>query len=332
MKHERFTRREFLKNSAVGVASLSAASMLLSCSDQEAAIKSAQVPKRILGKTGLEVPVLSFGGGSQFMKNEDGDWEKIMERALDLGINYFDTASSYSYRKSLHSEERFARILAPVRKKVIISTKFDARDVDGMMKEVETSLKHLDTDYIDILMIHSIEKSEDIDALDKGVYAKMRQLKEQGVARFIGFSSMNSAEKSKEFIEKLDPDACILAMNPTKYGDFAEVALPAARAKNTGVIAMKVMRNLVGVDGTTANELMHYAVTKPGVASAVIGHFGMNILEENATLVKDVVKNPSASKPSNPRSLESRLASHAGPQTLCWARASYHDSEMGWFV
>ncbi|MBD3374743.1 hypothetical protein GF406_06905 [candidate division KSB1 bacterium] len=331
MKHERFTRREFLKSSAVGVASLSAASILSSCSDQEST-QSVQIPKRVLGKTGLEIPVLSFGGGSQFMKNEDGDWEKMMERALELGINYFDTASSYAYRKSLHSEERFARILAPIRDKVIISTKFDARDVDGMMKEVETSLKQLETDYIDILMIHSIEKSEDIDALDKGVYAKMRQLKEQGVARFLGFSSMNSAEKSKEFIEKLDPDACILAMNPTKYGDFAEVALPAARAKNTGVIAMKVMRNLVGVDGTTARELMQYAITKPGVSSAVIGHFGMDILEENAVIVNDVINDPTVRKLSSPHSLETRLAKHAGPQTLCWARAGYQDNTQGWLV
>lgn len=105
--------------------------------------------------------------------------------------------------------------------------------------------------------------------------------------RFIGFSSMNSADRSKEIIERLHPDVALLAMNPTQYGRFAEIALPAARAKNVGVMAMKVVRNLVGVDGTTAEELMGYSLGQDGVSSAVVGH--------------------------------------AGPHTLPWARPDYRD-------
>ena len=80
-------------------------------------------------------------------------------------------------------------------------------------------------------------------------------MKEEGLTRFIGFSSMNSAEKSRDLIRRFDVDVCIIAMNPTQYGSFAQVALPAAREKNVGVFAMKVMRNIVGKEATEARFL-----------------------------------------------------------------------------
>jgi len=316
------TRRHFLKTTAAGAAAVSSLGMLNSCA---AETKSAGMPMRTLGKTGLQVSQLTFGGGSQFLKNDDGDWEPLLQRAVDMGINTFDNASSYQWRSPMSSEERFGEILAPVRDKVIISTKFDSRDPDEMMREVEQSLTRMKTDYIDILMIHSIEKNEDLDVLEAGVYAKMLQLKEEGVARFIGFSSMNSAEKSKAVIERFDIDACILAMNPTQYGHFAQVTLPEARAKNVGVFAMIVMLNIVGKEAT-ARELMQYALGQDGCASACIGHFGMEILEENANIVREL--NGVDMSRTEQQDLETRLAHLAGPHRLVWAQPGYFDGKM----
>jgi aryl-alcohol dehydrogenase-like predicted oxidoreductase len=321
-KHN-LTRRDFIKSSAIGIAAASTPVIFGSCEKTEVVNK---MPTRVLGKTGLTVSVLSFGGGSQFIKNADGLWEQMLEHAVNSGINYFDTATEYSYKGSkLHSEERFGEILSAYRDKVIISTKFNSRNVDGMMEEFEASLSRLKTDYVDVLMIHSIEKSEDIAGVESGIYKRMQQLKDSGAVRFIGFSSMNSSEKSKEMIEKLDPDVSILAMNPTQYGDFAKIALPSAREKNTGIIAMKLMRNLVGQNGATAKELITYALTQPGVASAVIGHVGMETLEENIQLVKEVVNNSNVMANFDRNELEQRLAPFAGPHTLCWARPDYYD-------
>jgi len=181
------------------------------------------------------------------------------------------------------------------------------------------------TDYVDILMLHSVEPSEDLSAFEKGAYREMVKLKEQGLARFLGFSSMNSAQKSKELIEKLDLDVVMLAMNPTKYGDFAKVTLPAARKKNMGILAMKVMRDIVGKEAS-AKELLHYAWTQEGVASALVGHYGMDVLEENVRLAREfgttgkvIVDN---------RTLERKLAHLAGPHTLCWVRPGYFDGMM----
>ena len=136
---------------------------------------------------------------------------------------------------------------------------------------------------------------------------------------------MNSSEKSKELIEKLDLDMCILAMNPTKYGDFAQVALPAANEKNVGVVAMKVMRDLVG-NGATPRELLTYALSQQGVASAVIGHVGIETLEENAKLAKEIAAADQTAFAS--KALENRLAHLAGPHALCWARPDYYDGMM----
>ena len=279
------TRRDFMKRTSAGVALASTAG-LAACTQQK--VESDILPTRVLGKTGANVCQLTFGGGSQFLKNKDGEWEPILQRALDMGVNVFDTASSYQWAASMSSEERFGLMLPAYRDKVMIMTKFDSRNPDEAMKEIEQSLTRMKTDYIDFLLLHSIEKSEDLDAFGDTIYPMLMKLKEEGVAKYIGFSSMNSAEKSKELIERYDIDACILAINATKYGSFAPVALPAAREKNVGVFAMKVMRDVVGTEATS-EELMDYALGQDGVASACIGHFRMETLEDNARVIKEFI-------------------------------------------
>jgi aryl-alcohol dehydrogenase-like predicted oxidoreductase len=315
------SRRDFLQHTAVGVttaATLGSSSLL--------AQTTSKVPKRILGKTGLEVSILAFGGGSQFLKNKDGLWQRMLERAIEAGVNYFDTSSNYQWTSAKSSEECFGEVLPAYRKSVIISTKMDNRDVSPALKEFEQSLRRMKTDYVDVLMFHSIEKSEDIAALEKGLYKEMVRLKASGAARFIGFSSMNSSEKSKELMERLDVDVAILAMNPTQYGDFAQVALPTARQKNVGVIAMKVMRDVVGA--AKPQELLHYVWTQPGVASAVVGHVGMETLEENLKLAIGFGAAGQARPGSTNCALEDRLAHLAGPHALCWARSDYRDGGL----
>ncbi len=317
---ENLTRRDFMKRSAAGMALASAAGLTACTKKAEAGL-----PKRPLGKTGLDVTTLTFGGGSQFLKNDDGAWEPILQRAVDMGITVFDTCTSYTFGASLSSEERFGIILSPIRDKVIISTKFESRNPDEAMREIEQSLARMKTDYIDILMMHSVEKSEDLDAFGQTIYPMMLKLKEEGVARHIGFSSMNSAEKSKELLERYDVDACILALNATKYGSFAPIALPVAAEKNVGVFAMKVMRDVVG-NGATPDELIHYVLGLDGVTSGCIGHFGMQTLEDNARIVREVAMSQKASV--DPKEIESRLAHLAGPHALCWARHDYYDGKI----
>ncbi|HUX94876.1 MAG TPA: aldo/keto reductase [Bacteroidales bacterium] len=325
-----YSRREFISTSAKGAAVISASSMLGAEAFGSFA-KDTAIPRRILGKTGLSVSILSFGGGSQFLKNEDGTWEQLLQKAIDSGINLFDTAPEYTIanyfkngevKKSLGSEERFGAVLAPYRKDIHLITKIDGRDATTVKKSVEDSLKNMKTDYLDALLIHAITDKDSVSDLEKGVYKEVMDLKRQGIARFIGFSSMDSAERSKDLLMNLDFDIAMLAINPTKYRSYASIALPVAREKNVGIIAIKVMRDIVGKDAKPG-ELFEYVWTEGNVTAAMVGHTGIKTLEENIKLAVRYGKKAEAS--IDRKEIENRLASYAGPHALSWARPGYRD-------
>lgn len=279
------------------------------------------LPRRPLGNTDMDVSMLSFGGGSQFMANEHGDWEPLLERALELGINYFDTSIDYE-----GSEARFSEILTPIRDQIYIASKFNGmkherRNADVMKQELETTLKRLKTDYLDVYMVHAVDENDTLSDISK-IYDEMKRLQDQRVIKQVGFSSMDSAAKSAELLKTFEFDVCMLAINPTKYGDYETVAVPEAIKKNTGVLAMKVMRNVVGKDGTTAEELLSWALDRDGVAGAVIAHLGRPTLEQNAEIV---MKYKPSVVPHGWSYLETRLHRYAGPHALCWAHPNYKD-------
>jgi aryl-alcohol dehydrogenase-like predicted oxidoreductase len=273
----------------------------------------------------MEVSVLSFGGGSVFQNLPDGEWEPLVQKALDLGINYFDAASGYNLNKTnSHSETRIGRILNGRRKTVHVCTKLDERDPEKAKKELEESLKRLQMDYVDVLMAHSILETEtNISALEKGIYAQLRKWKDQGVAKHVGFSSMmTNGPRIKQLIEVLDPEVVLIAISATKYGNVAEHAIPAAQARKTGFIAMKTLRNVVG-KGATAKELLRYSCNKAGVAALCVGHSKVDELEENA---KIICESSQQAKSCDGVELEQRLAHLATPEVLSWARPEYRDS------
>lgn len=324
-------RRKFISTTVKG-ATVLAGSGLVSSYSIFTGDDKAQVPKRLLGKTGMNVSILSFGGGSQFMKNENGEWEKHLETAINKGINLFDTAPNYRIlgaagKNTLKSEERYARILSPHRSQIYYMTKMEGgnygkRPADRVRPSVEGSLKSLNTDYLDILLIHSINDKDTVGDIENGVYKEMVKLKDEGIIKHIGFSSMDSAEKSRDLLENLDFDTAMLAMNPTKYRNFAEIALPVAKRKNVGLTTIKVLKGLVGNDAT-AEELLEYVWSENHVSSAMVGHYGLNVLKENIKLAINNGKKDQLTLDKD--DLENRLASYAGPHALVWARPGYED-------
>jgi uncharacterized protein len=327
------SRRKFIQNSATVAAVVSATGLVNSFSAFAAdRTTESGLLRRKLGKTGLEVSILAFGGGSQFLKNPDGEWEKVLEEAVLSGINLFDTAPSYTNSsfnqggsKSLDSEERYGRILPKYRNQIILSTKLESRDPEKAKADLEASLKRLNTDHVDIIYIHAIKQTDNTLEIEKGLYKTMVALKSSGMTRNIGFSSMDSSERSKELLEKLDFDVVLLAMNATNYGEFAKVALPVARLKNTGVLAMKVLRDIVGKTAST-KELLEYAWTHDGVSAALVGHYGIDLLKENIGHAKEFGK--TGTSRIDRKELETRMASFAGPHVLSWARAGYIDGAL----
>lgn len=317
------SRRNFIKASSVTVAAISAGGLLTHCATKNTSTGKNGMPMRVLGKTGEQISILGYGCGSQFMKMPDGEWEPHFEHAFNSGINYFDTASTYGENEKTSSEERVGKIIPGIRKDIFLLTKIHQRDPEKAKAEFERSLQRLNTDHVDVLLIHAITPEDELAAIESGVYKLLTELKAQKMVRYIGFSSMDSAERSKQLIENLDFDVTLLALNATQYGDFVQTALPAARDKNLGVISMKIMRNIVDKGIATPNELLSYNWDLPGVAVNLVSQTGMEPLSQNIEIAKQYGNTTKAS--IDRKELEYRLAHLGNPANLVWAREGYYD-------
>jgi aryl-alcohol dehydrogenase-like predicted oxidoreductase len=298
------------------------------------------MPKRKLGNTGLEVGVLSFGGGSSFTTVAEGKWQPLLQRAYDLGINYYDTATDYKGGGFVaNSQARYGQFFtADKRKNILIGTKLNL-GTDGTSytrnfsitkaateTQLDAALKELNTDYLDFLGIHELNDGDDIDKIGNGIWQYYKAFKTAGKVRFIGFSGMDSGKKAQEFLTKLDPDICIMALSVTGYKDFSSLALPVAVQKNVGVMAIKLTKGILDAKPAkaTAQECIAYGLTTcKGVSSVIIGHKnGLPDLETNATVATQIANSTSV---INTSELEKRMAPFANDKHLCWAHPDYRD-------
>ena len=188
--------------------------------------------------------MLALGLGSVFTKGHEGDPEAtaaILQRALDYGINYWDTANNYG-----PSQVMMGPMVEKNRDKIFLVTKSAERSYDGFKKELEISLKAMKTDHIDLFHIHSLdpERDTDLSVIEKGALRAAREAKEAGVIRHIGATGHSGAPILKQVVEEWDVDAVmtVLPVDRPDDGAYEEIFLPAAREKNIGVLAMKTNR------------------------------------------------------------------------------------------
>lgn len=288
-----WSRREFLQSTATAAVMLSAATNTFGAA-------ATPLPKRRLGKTGELVSCIGFGSGTRFCSIESEDAaQALLERAFALGVNYFDTAGSYTRRPIERlSEKRLGEFTKKRRKDIFLATKIDPRDRDGALRSVETSLKFLQSDYVDLIQIHSLSNLDDLDRIGRadGVLAAIQQLKEQKVARYIGITGHNDGAAMAEALRRHDFDTVLMSLNAAQSANpiaqrkmepipaFENAALPVALQKNNGILSMKVMGQgmLVGTGAGRASpaELLQFNLSQP-IASVVIGCEQLAPLEQN---------------------------------------------------
>jgi aryl-alcohol dehydrogenase-like predicted oxidoreductase len=272
------SRRRFLETSSRALGAAAALPAL------PALAGTAALPRRVLGRTGVPVSILAFGCGSRFLMYEDlDDSLTVLNRAIDSGINYLDTAVSYGDGKS---ETRVGMVMKTRRKEVFLATKMPnrARTRDTALREFEASLKRLQTDRVDLLHIHNVGDDADLAQIESedGVLKALYEMREQKAARFIGMTSHTDGAVMAKAIDRDDIDCVQLAMNPARAGRLEELALPAARRKNLGILLMKVtaQEKLLGAGGADTAALLRYAWSLP-VASVVCGMPKPGHLTEN---------------------------------------------------
>jgi predicted aldo/keto reductase-like oxidoreductase len=191
----------------------------------------------ILGKTGLEVSRVGIGG-IPILRIPFDEAVKVVEFALDLGVNFIDTANAYTSTKG-SSEERIGQAIAGRREQVVLATKSGARDKDTSLEQLSLSLKRLETDYIDIWQFHSVSNSEAYQAIlaNDGAMKTAKEALESGTIRHIGFSShvMDVA------IQSVKSGNFEVVQYPFNFvnNDAATELVPLTKKLDVGFIAMK---------------------------------------------------------------------------------------------
>jgi predicted aldo/keto reductase-like oxidoreductase len=280
-------RREFIKISAATTAALSLGTFPLYAKPKNG------IPYRILGKTGLDISILSLGGHTIGVEElSEKESVKIMRTAIDEGINFFDNAWDYHDGRS---EELMGKaLLDGYRQKVILMTKHHGRDPRVAQQHLEESLGRLKTDVIDVWQFHEIDEDWEIESIyTSGVLDYALKAKAEGKIKHIGFTGHYRPAMHLEMIYRgFDWETIQMPINilDKHFLSFSNNVLPAAVKKNIGVIAMKTLAGPPGVipkEGIAkAEDAIRFAMTLP-VSTICSGMDSIEILHKNIKTARE---------------------------------------------
>lgn len=265
----------------------------LSCLAKEsfAAPKEA-MPKRVLGRTGVEVPVLGLGFGPVGTGLSEKEAIALMEAAIELGVTYWDAAPTYG-----RAQEYIGKFLPKVRDKVFLVSKVATDDAKRALEIVEGSLKTMNTDRIDLVHIHNIGDFNPDRVLGKGgALEGLREAQKRGWVRFVGVSGHYRPSVMAKVLDsgEFDVVMCVLNFVDRFTYDFENKVLPVARKHKVGVVAMKVMgapqkgygSPNPGMLADYADLAIRYALDLPEVSCAVVGVFTVDELKHNVAVAR----------------------------------------------
>ncbi|MEH1865106.1 MAG: aldo/keto reductase [Nostoc sp.] len=287
------TRRNFLITS-IAVTGGIVATNVFEQNTTNTATPPATMPERVLGRTEVNLPIFGLGGGQMPLSGggEEGDATAIIQRALELGIRYFDTAAIYG-----PSEDYLGKVLPPHRSKIFLASKTDQRDWDGAWRELERSLKRLNTDYLDLWQLHHVSFSEELDTIfsPSGAIKALEEAIQQKLVRFVGITGHHDPQVIAEGLRRYPFHTTLIPVNAADQHHphpFIPVVLPVAQEKNVGVIAMKVPAygRLFKPGALTGMEqALGYTLSQPGVHCCVVAAKTTAQLENNVKIAQAFV-------------------------------------------
>ncbi len=263
------------------------------------------MPTRSLGKTGHKVGILSLGGQATIeIKGREEESEKIINRAIDLGVNYIDTAASYGGGVS---QLNIGRVMKSRRGEVWLSSKTHDRTYDGSMRLLEESLKNLQTDHLDTWQLHNVQTMDQVNQIfaPNGAIKALEKAKSEGMVRNLGITGHFEPIVLLEAIKRYHFDSILLALNAADvhYLSFKNYLLPEAQRLGMAIIGMKVttrgrmLSSWIPPAAQEQNERMR--TTKPGtitiqealtynmslpVSTTIIGVDSVAQIEENVRI------------------------------------------------
>ena len=287
-------RRSFLES----LAGLTSGLMLSGSDVLEGNLKSDRfgelLPQRKLGKTGETVTMLGAGGAHIGRMNER-DAQATIEAAIEGGVRFFDTAESY---RDGRSERYYGRFLVPkYRDEVFLMTKTTARDAETARQHLEGSLKRLNTDYLDLWQMHSVQSPRDVELrLQNGVVDVIKEAKANGKVRHIGFTGHRMPSGHQQVLDRTEAfETCQMPINVTdpNYKSFIKGVLPTLVERNYGVLAMKTLADGGFFEGSSSvvpdyvsiREALHFVWSLP-VSVLITGAENVEQMKEKIDLAR----------------------------------------------
>jgi aryl-alcohol dehydrogenase-like predicted oxidoreductase len=249
---------------------------------------SAMIPRRKLGKTGVEVSCIGLGGeGILRSWGREREARAVIDRALDLGINYMETARAYA-----GSESYYGLSLGSRRNRIFLASKAHDRTAAGALEQLEESLRTLKTDWLDLWQIHDVRTDEDLQQIfgPNGILEAFRRAKKDGKVRFIGITGHQDPEILLQALTLYSFDTVLLPVNPAEptWLSFPHTVLPEARRQEMGTIGMKIFCRGFGLQipgQGSSSHWLRYALSYD-LSTVVIGCDSPFQVEENFTAAK----------------------------------------------
>ncbi|HEV8047751.1 MAG TPA: aldo/keto reductase [Terriglobales bacterium] len=256
-------------------------------SGQSPQIPSGEVPKKPLGRTGVQVSAMGLGGYHLGSAETDQTANEIVAKALDHGVTFFDNA--WEYHDGL-SEERLGKALKGKRQQAFVMTKVctHGRDKKVAMRMLEESLRRLQTDHLDLWQIHEVVYDNDPDLIfaPNGAAEALMDAKQQGKVRFIGYTGHKDPEIHLKMLSHNFPfDTVQMPLNccDATFRSFETHVLPEANRRGIAALGMKSLGGsgeLVKHGAVTPEQGLRYAMSLP-VATTISGVDSMEVLNQN---------------------------------------------------
>jgi len=312
-------RRDFLKTTGALTAGLMAQAALPASATSLPSLPSnpatpKAMPTRNLGKTGYRVGIFSLGGQAAIERADNAAIAlPIIERALDLGVNYIDTSSIYGGPQRW-SEQYVGQVMKGRRSEAFLASKTIQRTKEGSLRMLETSLKLLNTDHLDLWQLHDIGSDNEVQQIfaKGGAMEALLEARDQKMVRFHGITGHFRPEPLIDCIHRYPFDTILMAVNAADphHFSFSEQLLPLAVEKQMGIIGMKVPARgrilsswtpppieqqkhswegmvLAPTPGTLdMRQAMYYSLSLP-VSTVIIGCDSVAQLEQNVQLARE---------------------------------------------
>lgn len=272
------SRRDFVKAAAgLGLAASAGA--------------AGEVPRRQLGRTGLDVSIVGLGGGRVGTLRDEAQALRTIRHSYESGINYFDSAAAGAYGLS---QQRYGIALAGVpRDRLIYGTKTRHRTYSHAELDLAQSLANLKTDYIDLYQVHNVMHMEDIDFVfgPRGVLEMIEKARRDGKIRHVGFTGHMDPRVLAKMLDAYDWDTVLMPLSVTDGANaalsFEKTTLSPAVAKGVGVLAMKTTGVGVLHDQGISSlaENLNYVWSLP-IATAILGCTSPEQVDQDVQLAR----------------------------------------------